>query len=230
MRLLVIEDDTRLADQLRRGFRAEGYAVDCTATAEDARWLATENDYDAVILDIGLPDGDGFTLCADLRSTGRWSPIVMLTARNAVSDRVRGLDVGADDYVLKPFSFTELAARIRALIRRGAPQRPPIVRVGALESNGMLCPIELSVREFALLELLMRRANEVLTRTEIIEHVWDWAYDGTSNVVDWHVMTLRQRLGREPGDPRNETVRGVGYVLRTENAADPAAAAAASTG
>ena len=237
MRLLVIEDDTRLADQLRRGFRAEGYAVDCTATAEDARWLATENDYDAVILDIGMPDGDGFTLCADLRSTGRWSPIVMLTARNAVSDRVRGLDVGADDYALKPFSFTELAARIRALIRRGAPQRPPIVRVGALELDRAQHavrlhgrPIALSVREFALLELLMRRANEVLTRTEIIEHVWDWAYDGTSNVVDWHVMTLRQRLGREPGDPRIETVRGVGYVLRTENAADPAAAAAASTG
>jgi DNA-binding response OmpR family regulator len=225
MRILIVEDDARLADQLRRGFKAEGYAVDQTGTAEEARWLATENDYDAVVLDIGLPDGDGFTVCADLRVAGRWSPIVMLTARHDVPDRVRGLDVGADDYVLKPFSFTELSARIRALIRRGARERPPVVRVGELELDRAQRtvrlggrPIALSVREFAMLELLMRRANEVLTRAEIIEHVWDWAYDGTSNVVDWYVMTLRQRLGKEGHAPRIETVRGVGYVLRSEEA------------
>jgi two-component system, OmpR family, response regulator len=223
MRLLVVEDDMRLADQLRRGFKAESYAVDCTATAEEARWLATENDYDAVVLDIGLPDGDGFALCADLRSAGRWSPIVMLTARHAVPDRVRGLDVGADDYVLKPFSFSELSARIRALVRRGAHERPAVVGVGALELDRAQRivrlsgrPVTLSVREFAVLELLMRRAGEVLTRTEIIEHVWDWAYDGTSNVVDWYVMNLRQRLGTAPGTPQIETVRGVGYTIRPD--------------
>jgi len=228
VRLLVIEDDARLADQLRRGFKAEGYATDCTGTAEDARWLATENDYDAVVLDIGLPDGDGFSLCADLRSMGRWAPIVMLTARTAVPDRIRGLDVGADDYVLKPFSFAELSARIRALVRRGAPERPSIVRAGPLELDRAQHairfhgrPLALSVREFALLELFMRRPNEVQTRAEIIEHVWDWAYDGTSNVVDWHVMALRQRLGSDPSAPRIETVRGVGYVLRPTGT-DPA--------
>jgi two-component system OmpR family response regulator len=236
VRLLVIEDDARLADQLRRGFKAEGYAADCTATAEDARWLATENDYDAVILDIGLPDGDGFSLCADVRSMGRWAPIIMLTARTAVPDRVRGLDVGADDYVLKPFSFAERSARVRALIRRGAPERPAIVRAGALELDRAQHavrlqgrPLTLPVREFALLELFMRRANQVLTRAEIIEHVWDWAYGGTSNVVDWHVMALRQRLGRDPSAPRIETVRGVGYILRPTGA-DPAEVAATSSG
>ena len=228
MRLLVVEDDERLADQLRRGFKADGYAVDCSRTAEEARWLATENDYDAVILDIGLPDGDGFAVCADLRAAGRWSPILMLTARHGVPDRVHGLDVGADDYVLKPFSFSELSARVRALVRRGANERPAIVRVGTLELDRARRSVRLdgrsvllSVREFAILELLMRRADEVLTRAEIIEHVWDWAYDGTSNVVDWNVMTLRQHL-RDAGDgPRIETVRGVGYVLRAADADHP---------
>ena len=223
MRLLVVEDDARLADQLRRGLKADGYAVDLSHTAQDARWLAEENEYDAMILDVGLPDGDGFTLCAELRAAGRWSPILMLTARQAVPDRVHGLDAGADDYVLKPFSFTELSARIRALVRRGAPERPVVLRVAGLELDRARRtvrlggqPIALSVREFALLELLMRRADEVLTRAEIIEHVWDWAYDGTSNVVDWYVMQLRQRLAGDSDAPRIETVRGVGYVLRSE--------------
>jgi len=221
MRLLVVEDDARLADQLRRGLRADGYAVDVCASATDARWFGSENDYDAVILDIGLPDGDGFGVCEDLRRAERWAPILMLTARDAVTDRVRGLDVGADDYVLKPFSFSELSARIRALIRRGAPERPATLQVGSLELSRAHRtvhlagrPIGLSVREFALLELLMRRAGEVLTRAEILEHVWDWAYDGSSNVVDWYVMTLRHRLREDVSAPRIETVRGVGYVLR----------------
>jgi DNA-binding response OmpR family regulator len=237
MRILVVEDDARLADQLRRGLKAEGYAVDCAGTAEDASWLSAENDYDAVVLDIGLPDGDGFSLCAALRSAGTWSPIVMLTARHAVPDRVRGLDVGADDYVLKPFSFAELSARIRALIRRGARERPAVVRVGALALDPAQRvirlrdgPITLSLREFALLELFMRRADEVLTRAEIIEHVWDWAYDGASNVVDWYVMALRQRLGKGPGAPVIETVRGVGYVLRSEGADRANVAGAGSAG
>ena len=223
MRLLVVEDDDRLVDQLRRGFRAEGYAVDSCATAVDASWFATENEYDAVILDLGLPDGDGFQVCADLRRTGRWSPILMLTARSSVPDRIRGLDVGADDYVLKPFSFSELAARVRALVRRGSHERPPVLRVGNLELDRARHSvrlagqsIQLGVREFALLELLMRRVDEVVSRAEIIENVWDWAFDGTSNVVDWHVMTLRQHLAGSSAGARIETVRGVGYVLRSD--------------
>jgi two-component system OmpR family response regulator len=235
MRLLVVEDDERLADQLRRGLRAEGYAVDVTGTAEDARWMATENDYDAVVLDVGLPDGDGFALCADLRKANRWAPILILTARHAVPDRVRGLDAGADDYVLKPFSFTELAARVRALIRRGSPERPTVIRVGGLELDParrsvreLGRPLVLSMREFSLLDLFMRRADEVLTRAEILEHVWDWAYDGASNVVDWNVMVLRQRLGKGPGIPRIDTVRGVGYVLRSEGTAEAPAASTTS--
>ena len=225
MRLLVVEDDARLADQLRRGLRADGYAVDSSATVDETLWLATENDYDGIVLDIGLPDGNGFDLCARLRATGRWAPILMLTARSAVADRVRGLDAGADDYVLKPFSFSELSARIRALVRRGAVERPTIVRVGDLSLDPARRsvhlggrPITLSVREFALLDLFMRHVDEVLTRAQILEHVWDWAYDGTSNVVDWQVMALRRRLRGLGGEPRIETVRGVGYVLRAGGA------------
>jgi two-component system OmpR family response regulator len=222
MRLLVIEDDPRLADQLRRGFKSEGYGVDTAGTVEDGRWLATENEYDGLILDIGLPDGDGIDLCATLRAEGRWTPILVLTARHAVADRVRGLDVGADDYVLKPFSFAELSARIRALIRRGAPRRPTSLVVGDLELDWARHavrlhnrPVGLSLREFALLELFMRRPDEVLTRSEIIEHVWDWAYEGSSNVVDWYVMNLRHHLATGPAHPQIDTVRGVGYVLRS---------------
>jgi two-component system OmpR family response regulator len=225
MRLLVVEDDARLADQLRRGLRADGYAVDSSGTAEEALWLATENDYDGIVLDIGLPDGNGFDVCSRLRATGRWAPILMLTARGAVADRVRGLDVGADDYVLKPFSFSELSARVRALVRRGASERPAVIRVAGLELDPARRsvrlggrPVTLSVREFALLDLLMRHVDEVLTRAQILEHVWDWAYDGTSNVVDWQVMTLRRRLRGLGGEPRIETVRGVGYVLRAGGA------------
>jgi two-component system OmpR family response regulator len=221
MRLLLVEDDPRLVEQLHRGLKADGYAVDACGACEEALWLGTENDYDAAIVDIGLPDGDGFGLCAALRIAGRWFPILMLTARSSVEDRVRGLDAGADDYVLKPFSFSELSARIRALTRRGAPERPAVVRVGSLELDRARrsvrlsgVPVELSVREFALLEELMRHPDEVLTRTRITEHVWDWAWDGSSNVVDWYVMGLRRRLAADPAGPRIETVRGVGYVLR----------------
>jgi two-component system, OmpR family, response regulator len=228
MRLLVVEDDARLADQLRRGFRAEGYGVDVAGSVEDGRWLAVENPYDAVILDVALPDGDGIDLCADLRSAGRWAPIVMLTARHAVTDRVRGLDVGADDYVLKPFSFSELAARIRALVRRGGSARQAVLTAGVLTLDPASRVVtvaarrlSLPVREFALLDLLMRHQGDVLSRAEILDHVWDWAYEGSSNVIDWHVMSLRRRLSEAGaaeaagGDvPRIETVRGVGYVLR----------------
>jgi len=221
MRLLVVEDDDRLSDLLQRGLKAQGYAVDPASTAEDARWLATENEYDGLVVDVGLPDGDGYGLVADLRTAGRWMPILMLTARITVDDRVRGLDVGADDYLVKPFAFAELAARVRALVRRGGHERPAVLQVGALELDPARHlatlegrSLELSAREFAVLELLARRVGDVLTRTEIIGHVWDWAYDGTSNIVDVYVRLVRRHLGHGPRVPSIETVRGVGYRLR----------------
>ena len=228
MRLLLLEDDIRLAGLLQRGLRAEGHAVDLAALVEDGRWLATENPYDVLVFDVMLPDGDGFALCAEIRRAGIWTPVLMLTARDAVSDRVRGLDVGADDYLVKPFAFAELSARLRALARRGAPERPTILAAGALtidpatravEVGGL--PLSLSPREYALLELFVRRAGDVLTRTEIIERVWDWAYDGTSNVVDVYVRYLRTKLAPHPSAPRIETARGVGYVLRVARPGAP---------
>jgi len=228
MRLLVVEDDARLSDQMSRGLRADGYAVDICPSAEEARWLGVENDYDAVVLDVGLPDRDGFALCAELRAAGRWYPILMLTARSSVDDRVRGLDVGADDYLLKPFAFTELTARLRAIVRRGVPERPTIAPAGSLELDPARRTIrlnggrlDLSLREHALLELFIRRADEPLTRADILEHVWDWAYEGSSNVVDWYVVALRRHLETDPDGPRIETIRGVGYVLRPRGGMRP---------
>jgi two-component system OmpR family response regulator len=221
MRLLLLEDDARLASLLRRGLQAEGHAVDVAASVEDGRWLSTENPYDALVFDVMLPDGDGFSLCAEIRRAGVWTPVLMLTARDAVIDRVRGLDVGADDYLVKPFAFAELTARLRALTRRAAPERPTILTAGrltidpaarAVEVDGRV--VSLSPREYSLLELFVRRAGEVLTRGDIIEKVWDWAYDGTSNVVDVYVRYLRTKLAAHPSAPRIETARGVGYVLR----------------
>jgi len=222
MRLLVVEDEERLSGLVRRGLRAEGYAVDCVSTIEDARWMAIENEFDAIVLDLGLPDGDGFDLCVALRDQRRPTPILILTARDAIVDRVRGLDAGADDYLVKPFAFSALAARVRALIRRGGRERPPVLKVGAVELDPARHVVlvadralTLSIREFAILELFLRRPDEVLTRADIIEHVWDWAYEGTSNVVDVYVHALRLRLGVGPGLPRIETIRGVGYILRS---------------
>jgi len=225
MRLLLLEDDDRLARLLERGLRREGHAVDRAATIEDGRWLATENPYDVLVCDIMLPDGDGFRLCADLRAAGNWTPVLLLTARDAVTDRVRGLDVGADDYLVKPFAFPELTARLRALARRGAPQRPTILEVGSLVLDPAARSVsiggrelELTAREFALLDLFVRRSGDVLSRTEILDRVWDWAYDGTSNVIDVYVRSLRSKMGDGPGAPRIATIRGVGYVLRPDPA------------
>jgi two-component system OmpR family response regulator len=222
MRVLLVEDDPRLAGLLQRGLRGEGYAVDISGTVDEGRWLARENPYDALIFDVMLPDGDGFGLCRELRQAGNWTPVLMLTARDAVADRVQGLDAGADDYLVKPHSFDELAARVRALIRRGARERPAILSVGSLRldpASRLVTAagrqLELTPKEFALLELFMRHPGEVLTRREILDHVWDWAYDGTSNVVDVYVRYLRQKLGDGvPGQPAIEAVRGVGYSLR----------------
>ncbi|MGH2711692.1 MAG: response regulator transcription factor [Actinomycetota bacterium] len=223
MRVLVVEDEVKMAGLLKRGLEEEGYAVDTAANGSEALWLGAETPYDAVVLDIMLPDLDGFEVCRRLREAGRWSPVLMLTARDVVSDRVSGLDAGADDYLTKPFSFAELLARLRALIRRGAQERPPVLTSGDL----MLDPstkrvargdkgIELTAKEFALLEFFMRHPGEVLSRTRLIEHVWDFAYDGDSNVVDVYVRYLREKIDRPFERDSIDTVRGSGYRLREE--------------
>ncbi|EFC84421.1 response regulator transcription factor [Parafrankia sp. EUN1f] len=227
MRVLVVEDETRTAALLRRGLAEEGFAVDVVADGADAVWQATEITYDVIVLDLMLPSLDGFEVCRRLRAAGRWSPVLMLSARGAVTDRVRGLDVGADDYLPKPFSFDELSARIRALIRRGAHERPVVLEVDGLRldpagrtvsRDGV--PLDLSPKEFALLEYLMRHPGEALRRTAILEHVWDFAYDGTSNVVDQYVAYLRRKIDKPFGTSQLETVRGAGYRLRTSARTD----------
>jgi len=221
MRLLVVEDDVRMAGLLRRGLIEDGHVVDIIGDGTEAVWMATENVYDVVLLDVMLPGIDGFEVCRRLRAAGIWSGVLMLTARDDVADRVRGLDAGADDYLLKPFSFSELSARVRALIRRGAAPRPTAIEVGELRLDPLArqvwrgsVEIELSPKEFAMLELFMRNPGEVLTRTRILEHVWDFAYDGLSNVVDQYVGYLRRKIDRPFGRADLETVRGAGYRLR----------------
>jgi two-component system OmpR family response regulator len=223
MRVLVVEDEVKMGGLLKRGLEEEGYAVDVAQTGSEAVWLGTENPYDAIVLDVMLPDVDGFSVCRKLRAAGRWAPILMLTARDAVPDRIDGLDAGADDYLTKPFSFSELFARIRALLRRGARERPAVLRVGDLALDPATKrvmregePIDLTPKEFALLEYFMRHPGEVLTRTRLIEHVWDFAYEGDSNVVDVYVRYLRQKVDRPFGRDSLETVRGAGYRLREE--------------
>jgi DNA-binding response OmpR family regulator len=226
MRLLVVEDEVKMAGLLKRALEEEGYAVDVTGSGEEALWLGTENPYDAIVLDLMLPDVDGFAVCRGLRERGRWTPVLMVTARDAVRDRVAGLDAGADDYLTKPFSLAELLARLRALIRRGATERPSVLRVGDLSLDPAARSvardghaIELTAKEYALLEFFMRHPGEVLTRTRLIEHVWDFAYEGDSNVVDVYVRYLRNKVDRPFGRDSLETVRGSGYRLRTEPAA-----------
>jgi two-component system OmpR family response regulator len=231
MRVLVVEDDAKMAGLLRRALVEEGYAVDVAPTGSEAIWLGTENPYDAVVLDVMLPDTDGLEVCRRLRGAGRWAAVLMLTARDAVPDRVEGLDAGADDYLAKPFSFTELFARLRALVRRGPGERPAVLHSGDLELDPAAkrvtrvgSPVELTAKEFALLEFFMRHVGEALTRTRIIEHVWDFAHDGDSNVVDVYVRYLREKVDRPFGRDSIETVRGTGYRLREELAdasADP---------
>jgi two-component system OmpR family response regulator len=221
VRILVVEDSVKMAAVLKRGLAEEGYAVDVAATGEDGLWMATENPNDVIILDVMLPDIDGFEVCRRLRESGQWAPVLMLTARDGVPDRVRGLDAGADDYLTKPFSFTELAARTRALLRRGVRERPARLAVGDLTLDPATrvaaraeTVISLSAKEFALLEYFMRHPGEVLSRTRLIEHVWDFAYEGGSNIVDVYIRYLREKIDRPFGTHCLETVRGNGYRLR----------------
>jgi len=218
----VIEDSMKMAGLLKRGLEEEGYAIDVAATGEDGVWMASGHPLDAIVLDVMLPDLDGFEVCRRIRSSGQWAPVLMLTARGGVEDRVRGLDVGADDYLTKPFAFSELAARLRALVRRGAVERPTTLEVGSLRldpgtrevARGAV-PLELTPKEFALLEFFMRHPGEVLSRLQIIEHVWDWAYDGGSNVVDVYVKYLRDKIDKPFGAESIQTVRGAGYRMRS---------------
>ena len=228
MRVLVVEDEVRMASLIRRGLEEDGYAVDVASTGTDGLWQAEEFPYDAIVLDVMLPGADGFEVCRRLREGGRWAPILMLTARDAVGDRIRGLDAGADDYLTKPFSFGELAARVRALIRRGASDRPTVLRVGVLSLDPASRrawrgddELTLSTKEFALLELFLRHPDQVLSRTTILEHVWDFAYDGVSNIIDQYVSYLRRKVDKPYGSEMLETVRGAGYRLRAPEAARP---------
>ena len=221
MKLLLLEDDVRLSALLLRGLQREGHAVDHAASIEDGRWMATESPYDAMIFDVMLPDGDGYSLCRELRAAGRWAPVLFLTARDAVEDRVRGLDAGGDDYLVKPFAFTELLARLRALTRRGMVERPTVLQVGDLEIDPAAHRVraggrdlELTSRQFTLLEFFARNADAVLSRSAILDQVWDWAFEGSPRIIDVYVRSLREALGEGQQRPRLETVRGAGYVLR----------------
>jgi two-component system OmpR family response regulator len=220
MRILIVEDEVKIARAIRRGLEREGYATEVAATGQEAILRAIEQDYDAIVLDVMIPAPDGFAVCRQMRARNRWAPVLMLTARDSVEDRIRGLDAGADDYLVKPFSFGELLARLRALLRRAPAERPAILQAGdvTLDPSAHVVtragqPVELSAREFALLEFLMRRAGQVLTRTAILEHVWDYRFDGDSNVVDVYIGYLRRKLEEPFGAPLIRTVRGVGYVL-----------------
>jgi len=227
MRVLVVEDERKLAALLARGLREEGYAADLADRGEEALWMANAVAYDAIVLDVMLPGLDGFDVCRRLRARGVWSPVLMLTARDAIDDRVTGLDAGADDYLPKPFSFEELLARIRALTRRAPVERPPVLQTGDLRLDPAAhrawrgeVELDLSAKEFALLELFMRRPGVVLSRTQLLDGAWDIAFEARSNVVDVYVRYLREKVDRPFGRDSIETVRGVGYRLRAEP--DPA--------
>jgi two-component system OmpR family response regulator len=223
MRVLVVEDVVKMASLIRRGLREEGLAADVAIKGEDALWMAGATDYDVIVLDVMLPGIDGFETCRRLREDGVGAPVLMLTARDAVEDRVAGLDIGADDYLTKPFSFAELLARLRALGRRGGPERPTVLRAGSLSLDPATrrvargdAEIDLSAKEFALLETFMRNPSRVLSRLHLLEHAWDYEYENRSNVIDVYVRYLREKVDRPFGVESIETVRGAGYRLRAD--------------
>ena len=223
MRVLVIEDEAGMARLLKRALEEEGHAVDIARDGPDGLWMATENSYAAIVLDVMLPGLDGFELCRRLRAGGIWVPVLMLTARDEIGDRVRGLDAGADDYLVKPFSLLELAARLRALTRRDSGRRPVVLTEGDLKLDPATkrawragAELSLSPKEFSLLEFFLRHPGTVLSRSQIIDAVWDFAYDGTSNVVNQYVKYLRRKVDIPFGCDDIQTVRGMGYRLRHE--------------
>lgn len=223
VRVLVVEDEQRLASAIERGLQAEGFAVDLAADGGEALWAASENAYDAIVLDIMLPVTNGYRVCSTLRGRGDWTPVLMLTAKDGEYDEAEALDNGADDFLSKPFSYVVLVARLRALIRRGAPPRPSILRAGDLELDPAThecsragTPIPLTAREFAVLEYLMRRAGEVVPKREIIDHVWDFAYDGDLNIVEVYVAQLRRKIDQPFDRTAITTVRGAGYRLESD--------------
>lgn len=226
VRILIVEDDPKMSALMRRGLEMDGHAPDVAGSGEDALWMAKAVTYDAIVLDLLLPGIDGIETCRRLRSAGVWAPVLMLTARRTIDDRIAGLDAGGDDYLTKPFSFAELLARLRALARRGAIERPIVVTVGDLRLDpgsrrawrGEI-EIPLSAKEFALLELMMRRPGRVLSRLEILDHAWNMDYENRSNVIDVFVRRLREKIDRPFGTQSLETVRGAGYRLREDHRA-----------
>jgi two-component system copper resistance phosphate regulon response regulator CusR len=220
MRLLLVEDDSRIARFVARGLQEQSYAVDVVADGDSALYQVEINDYDIVILDVMLPGKDGFSVCHEIRELGKRMPILMLTARDAVDDRIQGLDSGADDYLTKPFEFGELLARLRALLRRSKELLPSHIRIGDLElDTGSQTArrgdrlISLTSKEYALLEFMARNANRVIGRSEIAEHVWDESFDPFSNLIEVYVNRLRRKLGDDGGEPLLQTRRGSGYIL-----------------
>jgi two-component system, OmpR family, response regulator len=223
MRVLIVEDERRMADVIRRALVKDGMAVDVAGDGGEALELTDLVEYDAIVLDVMLPELTGFDVCRELRRREVWAPVLMLTALEAVHDRVAGLDSGADDYLTKPFALAELMARLRALARRGRPERPAVLEVGDLRLDPARREvrrgdheIDLSAKEFALLETLMRRPGEVLSRLELIESAWDIAYENRSNVIDVYVRRLRTKLDDPSAATTIETVRGVGYRIREQ--------------
>ena len=226
MRVLIVEDDAKLVALIRRGLTEDGYAADIAKDGEEAAWMAGATDYDVIILDVMLPGIDGFNACRRLRESGVSSPVLMLTARDAVEDRIAGLDTGADDYLTKPFSFDELLARLRALVRRGPIEQPVLLTAGSLRLDPKsrqtwrgAVEIELSTKEFALLEALLRRSGQIVSRFDLLEHCWDQSYENRSNIVDVYIRYLREKIDRPFGIDSIETVRGSGYRLRKDGGA-----------
>jgi len=216
----VIEDDKRLAATLRRGLEAEGFSVDNALDGEEGFWLASENQYDGIVLDIMLPKLNGFQVCAKLREAGIWTPILMLTAKHGELDEAEALDTGADDYLTKPFSYVVLVAHVRALVRRGGVERPTVLTCGNLtiDPAARSChrdgvPIDLTSKELAIVELLARRQGDVVTKAEILEHAWDFAYDGDPSVIEVHISNIRRKIDKAFGANNLLTVRGAGYRL-----------------
>ncbi|HYI46733.1 MAG TPA: response regulator transcription factor [Actinomycetota bacterium] len=222
MHLLIVDDEPKVVALLRRAMKREGHTLEVATTGDEALKMAGEGSYDAIVLDVMIPPPNGLEVCRRVREKGIWTPILLLTGRNAVEDRVSGLDAGADDYLPKPFSLNELSARLRAITRRVEQTGSDVLQVGELVLDPAAhrvtrggTSIDLSPKEFALLELFMRRRGEVLSRMTILDHVWDFAYEGGSNVVDVYVRYLRDKVDRPFGEKSIETVRGVGYRLKT---------------